>query len=76
MFAYGQTGSGKTHTMNGSKTEQGIIPRTVQALLGQLNVNISMSASYLEIYNEKIYDLLSVNLTKLDKHVKFGFKRN
>ncbi|KAJ3326326.1 Kinesin-like protein kif22 [Boothiomyces sp. JEL0866] len=66
IFAYGQTGSGKTHTMNGSKQEQGIIPRTVQALLAQLNVNISISASYLEIYNEKIYDLLTASTSNLD----------
>ncbi|KAJ3274948.1 Kinesin-like protein kif22 [Terramyces sp. JEL0728] len=66
VFAYGQTGSGKTHTMNGTKSEQGVIPRTVQTLLTQLDANISISASYLEIYNEKIYDLLTTSATNLD----------
>lgn len=69
IFAYGQTGSGKTHSMVGDKddVERGILPRACtrlfQALEDKRKVNTSFEAtvlaSYLEIYNEKIYDLLS-----------------
>ncbi|KAJ3305073.1 Kinesin-like protein kif22 [Kappamyces sp. JEL0829] len=53
IFAYGQTGSGKTWTMNNN----GIILRTVQELLK--SPTAAIQASYLEIYNEKIFDLLA-----------------
>ncbi|KAJ3000870.1 Kinesin-like protein kif22 [Globomyces sp. JEL0801] len=62
VFAYGQTGSGKTHTMNGSDLDNdpGIIPRTIETLLElkAKNKSTTIEASYLEIYNEKIFDLL------------------
>ncbi|KAI8901502.1 P-loop containing nucleoside triphosphate hydrolase protein [Globomyces pollinis-pini] len=62
IFAYGQTGSGKTHTMNGSDLDNdpGIIPRTIETLLElkAKNKSTTIEASYLEIYNEKIFDLL------------------
>ena len=66
IFAYGQTGSGKTHTMTGEPTAEleGIIPRAVRGLFDELD-NLSqrdwvytLSASFLEIYNESIRDLL------------------
>eukprot|EP00842_Homolaphlyctis_polyrhiza_P000003 jgi/Hompol1/1002/HPOL_005487-RA len=56
IFAYGQTGGGKTHTIN-----DGIIPRTIETLLGHASEDsqsISLTVSYLEIYNERIFDLL------------------
>jgi kinesin family protein 22 len=59
IFAYGQTGSGKTHTINGTSDNPGLIPLTVDFLLAGMATNGSqISVSYLEIYNEKIYDLL------------------
>ncbi|KAL5774722.1 hypothetical protein ACOSP7_012279 [Xanthoceras sorbifolium] len=70
IFAYGQTGSGKTYTMMGrpeAPEQKGLIPRsleqifqTSQALSAQ-GWKYKMQASMLEIYNETIRDLLSVN---------------
>jgi hypothetical protein len=63
LFAYGQTGSGKSHTMMGSEAIPGIIPRFANELYKRIiclnDVMINVEVSYLEIYNEKIYDLLS-----------------
>jgi kinesin family protein C1 len=66
LFSYGQTGSGKTHTMQGSGTGvmRGIIPRAVEQILGQIKNlqncrwKYQMTASFLEIYNEELRDLL------------------
>lgn len=68
VFAYGPTGAGKTHTMLGSSEQPGVIPRAVREVFKQVKskteedgwgYNIGMS--YLEIYNEKVLDLLSPN---------------
>lgn len=64
IFAYGQTGTGKTHTMEGTGTDYGIMKRTFSKIfelikLKSKNVNYLIRASYLEIYNEKIRDLLN-----------------
>lgn len=71
IFAYGQTGSGKTHTMEGSQSDDnllGMIPRavlqifsTAQALKTDRRWEFNFEASYLEIYNESIRDLLVMN---------------
>eukprot|EP00595_Chromulina_sp_UTEXLB2642_P002862 CAMPEP_0196764148 /NCGR_PEP_ID=MMETSP1095-20130614/5449_1 /TAXON_ID=96789 ORGANISM="Chromulina nebulosa, Strain UTEXLB2642" /NCGR_SAMPLE_ID=MMETSP1095 /ASSEMBLY_ACC=CAM_ASM_000446 /LENGTH=623 /DNA_ID=CAMNT_0042118897 /DNA_START=48 /DNA_END=1916 /DNA_ORIENTATION=- len=66
IFAYGQTGTGKTHTMEGNIRDselKGIIPRVVEALfdgVGETDDNIEFTfiVSYVEIYMEKIRDLL------------------
>ncbi|XP_029162708.1 protein claret segregational-like [Nylanderia fulva] len=66
VFAYGQTGSGKTYTMEGQcelQTE-GMIPRTVRHIFKEmkqfqlLGWEYRIEASFLEIYNEHIIDLL------------------
>ena len=66
VFAYGPTGSGKTFTMSGSSSNfnyRGIIPRAItrlfQELGGKVDFESKVSISYLEIYNEIIFDLLS-----------------
>ena len=70
IFAYGQTGTGKTYTMSGDSQdflEKGIMPRafedimkSVQELRNEEQLSkITVKASYLEIYNEDIRDLLS-----------------
>ena len=68
IFAYGQTGSGKSHTMMG-KDDKGLIPRICDALFNRLNsltdVSCRVECSYLEIYNEKVRDLLSPRSTSL-----------
>lgn len=64
LLAYGQTGSGKTYTMMGTEPEPGIIPLMVRDimrhkdyLIGQ-KINCDLKFSYVEIYNEKVKDLL------------------
>eukprot|EP00927_Polykrikos_kofoidii_P003487 TRINITY_DN11386_c0_g1_i2.p1 TRINITY_DN11386_c0_g1~~TRINITY_DN11386_c0_g1_i2.p1 ORF type:complete len:639 (+),score=144.50 TRINITY_DN11386_c0_g1_i2:232-2148(+) len=67
VFAYGQTSSGKTYTMEGPDIEdkvfQGVIPRMVWSIfegIHQADVNIEffVKVSIVEIYNERIRDLL------------------
>lgn len=69
IFAYGQTGSGKTYTMDGASGNPGIIPRTVELLFKAMDEasilgwKYTVSAFFLEIYNEVLYDLLD-NVSK------------
>jgi len=66
MFAYGQTGSGKTFTMEGTDSLPGVIPRMVDDVFDRImngdeldeNLEFLVRVSYVEIYNEKIRDLL------------------
>ncbi|CAD6993904.1 unnamed protein product [Ceratitis capitata] len=64
VFAYGQTGSGKTFTMMGTPDNPGLIPRICQELFARMRVGQDSGtvyktlASYLEIYNERVKDLL------------------
>ncbi|XGW14802.1 hypothetical protein V3C99_000793, partial [Haemonchus contortus] len=76
IIAYGQTGSGKTHTMRGGEGEsEGIIPRAVKFLfhsrdkLADLDWEFEFKASFIEVYNEEVYDLLAER-KKLD--IKMG----
>eukprot|EP00930_Biecheleria_cincta_P054536 TRINITY_DN4071_c0_g3_i1.p1 TRINITY_DN4071_c0_g3~~TRINITY_DN4071_c0_g3_i1.p1 ORF type:complete len:649 (-),score=118.93 TRINITY_DN4071_c0_g3_i1:1682-3628(-) len=64
-FAYGQTGTGKTYTMEGDidcEDSRGLVPRAaaaiVDALASEEFVDNSITVSYMEIYNEEIFDLL------------------
>mmetsp|Transcript_12810 Transcript_12810/g.33988 ORF Transcript_12810/g.33988 Transcript_12810/m.33988 type:complete len:804 (+) Transcript_12810:279-2690(+) len=74
IFAYGQTGTGKSHTMEGKEEPpelRGIIPNTFDYIFSRIGRESSkeylVRASYLEIYNEDIRDLLSKNPnTKLE----------
>jgi len=83
VFAYGQTGTGKTFTMEGGDGRDdpdmtwendptaGIIPRALAQLFDELRMQqeaeFSVRVSFLELYNEDIFDLLSAtdDLTKL-----------
>ena len=75
IMAYGQTGTGKTYTMEGSRhgDERGIIPRAIEDMFGYIENDMSTSnqkkylvrASYLQIYNEVISDLLKPERTNL-----------
>ncbi|KAI5125950.1 hypothetical protein NEPAR06_1124 [Nematocida parisii] len=59
VFTYGQTGSGKTYTMEGTEESLGLIPLTIKKIYSE---NVSkVTLSVIEVYNEKIYDLLSMN---------------
>ncbi|XP_051844299.1 kinesin-like protein KIF17 isoform X1 [Antechinus flavipes] len=68
IFAYGQTGSGKSFTMQGlpdPPTQRGIIPRAFEHIFESVqcaeNTKFLVRASYLEIYNEDIRDLLGAD---------------
>ncbi|XP_052767507.1 kinesin-like protein KIF16B isoform X2 [Mya arenaria] len=66
VFAYGQTGSGKTYTMMGPPDDVGLIPRICQELFIRMTdetTSYRTEVSYLEIYNEKVRDLLKGNLS-------------
>jgi kinesin family protein 3/17 len=65
VFCYGQTGTGKTHTMEGKDEPpelRGIIPsafnHVFDAIDGSEGRNYLIRASFLEIYNENVRDLL------------------
>ena len=63
VFAYGMTGTGKTFSMQGTATSPGVIPLAITDIFSYIRENPNreflLRVSYLEIYNEKIYDLLS-----------------
>ncbi|XP_072330906.1 kinesin-like protein KIF1A isoform X27 [Scyliorhinus torazame] len=67
IFAYGQTGAGKSYTMMGKqeKEQQGIIPQLCEDLFARINDNAnanlsySVEVSYMEIYCERVRDLLN-----------------
>ncbi|KAK3046245.1 hypothetical protein LTS18_013411, partial [Coniosporium uncinatum] len=73
IFAYGQTGTGKTYTMSGDITNTlplpdaaGIIPRVLHSLFAKLEgeeSENSVKCSFIELYNEELRDLLSVDDT-------------
>lgn len=58
IFAYGPTSSGKTFTMFGNDDDKGIIPRTCEYIFLNLNNEYSVKCCFLEIYKEKIRDLI------------------
>lgn len=59
VFAYGQTSSGKTHTMLGHSADPGIVARTIADIFALSSTHNNIVVSYVEIYNERIRDLLS-----------------
>ncbi|GAA5912225.1 hypothetical protein JCM5296_005452 [Sporobolomyces johnsonii] len=65
IFAYGQTASGKTFTLSGDHSNPGIIPQAVSEIFSYIRCHpekeFLLRASYLEIYNETLKDLLDPN---------------
>jgi len=67
IFAYGQTGSGKSYSMMGYGQDRGIIPLTCSALFDRIQeklitdpaVRYTVEVSFMEIYNERVRDLLN-----------------
>ncbi|CAO3639339.1 unnamed protein product [Cunninghamella echinulata] len=80
IFAYGVTGSGKTFTMEGSKTEPGIIPRVAEFLFetkeaSQIStVNITMS--YMEILKESVFDMLTTKGKNINLDIREDIHRD
>ncbi|KAK3746698.1 hypothetical protein QZH41_018915 [Actinostola sp. cb2023] len=79
IFAYGQTGSGKTFTMEGDHSDiekRGMIPRSMEHVfetsshLKDKGWNYKMEASFLEIYNENIRDLLGSGSETIKHDIK------
>uniref|UniRef100_A0A8U7MF23 Kinesin-like protein n=1 Tax=Corvus moneduloides TaxID=1196302 RepID=A0A8U7MF23_CORMO len=71
IMCYGQTGAGKTYTMTGVTSDyrrRGIIPRAIHQIFKAaaefLNVMVTVRISYLEIYNEALFDLLAPELAR------------
>ena len=66
IFAYGQTGSGKSYSMMGYGEEAGVIPKICRDMFERItriqedkNLGCTVEVSYLEIYNERVRDLLN-----------------
>ena len=79
IFAYGQTGTGKTFTMEGTLENRGVNYRTLEELFRISDerggiMRYELFVSMLEVYNEKIRDLLIDNSNQpAKKWVLFGF---
>lgn len=63
VFAYGSTGSGKTYTMVGTRSEPGLMVLSLNTVFDMIKSDknsdyFEVTCSYLEVYNEVIYDLL------------------
>ncbi|XP_025944242.1 kinesin-like protein KIF27 isoform X1 [Apteryx rowi] len=86
VFAYGQTGSGKTYTIGGghivsaAEDEKGIIPRAIQELFQHIsenhNIDFSVKVSYIEVYKEELRDLLELETSVKDLHIREDEKGN
>lgn len=84
ILAYGQTGSGKSYTMMGKPTdpeESGLIPRLCNDMFNRIgrdmsdpNLTYSVEVSYMEIYCERVRDLLnpSAENLKVREHQHLG----
>ena len=64
LFAYGQTGSGKSYSMVGYGANKGIVPISCEEIFKRIAdnkdpaIHYEVEVSMLEIYNEKVQDLL------------------
>ncbi|XP_041104451.1 kinesin-like protein KIF13A isoform X7 [Polyodon spathula] len=76
IFAYGQTGSGKSFSMMGNADQPGLIPRLCGALFervskeGNESHSFKVEVSYMEIYNEKVRDLLDPKGNRISLKVR------
>ena len=56
--------AGKSYTMTGSGEQPGLIPRLCSALFQRISeqrdTTVTVEVSYMEIYNEKVFDLLDL----------------
>ncbi|XP_002132763.2 kinesin-related protein 4 isoform X1 [Drosophila pseudoobscura] len=72
IFAYGQTSSGKTYTMMGDRENPGVMVLAAKEIFKQIaNDNdreYLLRVGYIEIYNEKVYDLLNKKNQDLKIH--------
>ena len=83
IFAYGQTGSGKTFTISGAPSNfayRGIIPRSISRLFNEISTkpeyDFNIQISYLEIYNEIMFDLLPEDGKFLGERANIEFQED
>ncbi|XP_042636611.1 kinesin-like protein KIF27 [Orycteropus afer afer] len=86
VFAYGQTGSGKTYTIGGGHVasviegQKGIIPRAIQEIFQNIsenpNIDFNIKVSYIEVYKEELRDLLELETSLKDLHIREDEKGN
>ncbi|KAL1783982.1 kinesin KIF27 isoform X1 [Sigmodon hispidus] len=86
VFAYGQTGSGKTYTIGGGHVasvvegQKGIIPRAIQEIFHSISENPSIDfkikVSYIEVYKEDLRDLLELETSMKELHIREDDKGN
>ncbi|XP_077457784.1 kinesin-like protein KIF27 isoform X2 [Stigmatopora argus] len=84
IFCYGQTGSGKTYTLGGNKmdAEGGIISCLAKDVFSLLDkqrcdgMDIGVRVSYLELYKEELRDLLELNTSHKELHIRDDFRGN
>lgn len=76
IFAYGQTSSGKTYTMMGDDQNPGVMVLAAKEIFKQIarhsDRDFLLRVGYIEIYNEKIYDLLNKKNQDLKIHESNG----
>lgn len=71
IIAYGQTGSGKSYTMGGTASEPGMVPHICKELFQRIDAlssserSFKVEVSYMEIYQERVRDLLDPSKTNL-----------
>ncbi|XP_037926413.1 kinesin-like protein KIN-7I [Hermetia illucens] len=72
IFAYGQTSSGKTYTMLGDEENPGVMIRAGREIFNEIEKAADRAflirVGYIEIYNEKIFDLLDKKNQDLKIH--------
>lgn len=85
ILAYGQTGSGKTFTMgtnyDGQENETvGVIPRAISDIFEQIesttDADTTVTCSFMELYQENLYDLLSTKANREDRVVDIRESNN
>ncbi|MFT7799182.1 hypothetical protein Z043-120032 [Arapaima gigas] len=80
VFTYGKTGSGKTFTIGGGHGDRGIIPHVVQdifqGIAEKYHSDFKVKASYIEIYKEKLRDLLNLETQSKNIHIREDDKGN
>ncbi|KAL1901987.1 Kinesin heavy chain [Sporothrix stenoceras] len=77
VFAYGQTGAGKSYTMMGTSIDdgegRGVIPRIIEQIFASIlaspaTIEYTVRVSYMEIYMERIRDLMAPQNDNLPVH--------
>lgn len=81
IFTYGQTGAGKTWTLYGAPEQPGISPRTCEEVFqvierGRDKFGFTVSASMVELYNNNVCDLLSLQRFPPKIDVRIGRKED